>query len=116
MKMPCRISDLSCIEHVFYDVDDRFIRIWASVPERMLSITSSILEDAQQTLRCRLNPNLVFVLADHLQFAIQRKEKGISFDMGVSFEIAYLRSHRDGDRTPGAGTGQPFPVCWTAGQ
>lgn len=90
LKMPCRISDLSCIEHVFYDVDDRFIRILHSVPERMLSITSSILEDAQQTLRCRLNPNLVFVLADHLQFAIQRKEKGISFDMGVSFEIAYL--------------------------
>lgn len=89
LKMPCRISDLSCIEHVFYDVDDRFIRILHSVPERMLSITSSILEDAQQTLRCRLNPNLVFVLADHLQFAIQRKEKGISFDMGVSFEIAY---------------------------
>ena len=34
-----------------------------------------------------LNSNLTFILADHIQFAIERKEKNIDFNYPIRYDI-----------------------------
>lgn len=90
IKMPCQLNDMNRIDHVFYDLDDRFKKVLSSVSTSMLEVSDYIFDLAQRELKVRLNPNLIFVLADHLQFALKRVQRGIIFDIGISYEISYL--------------------------
>lgn len=90
VKMPCEISDLSIIDDVYYNYNERYLRILTSVPEGLIEISSKIVAFAQKKLKVQLNKNLIFVLADHINFALIRSKKGIDFDMGITFEITYL--------------------------
>lgn len=90
LKMPCQLNDMNRIDHVFYDLDDRFKKVLSTVSISMLEVSDYIFDLAQRELKVRLNPNLIFVLADHLQFALKRAQRGIIFDIGISYEISYL--------------------------
>lgn len=90
LKMPCEIRDLDKIEEIYYNDNDRYLHILKSVPEKLLEASSKVVSYAQKKLKTKLNQNLVFILADHINFALQRQKKGINFDMGLSFEISYL--------------------------
>lgn len=90
LKMPCEIKDFEGIEEIYYNSHDRYLHILKSVPESLLEVSSKITSYAQKKLNTKLNQNLIFILADHINFAFIRQKKGIDFDMGLSFEISYL--------------------------
>ena len=41
-------------------------------------------------LECKLNPNLPFTLADHIQFAIERRKEGLDIDNPLSGDVAFV--------------------------
>lgn len=89
-SMPCELTDLSEIVRTYYDIKDQDISLIQSVSDDVLTISSEIFEFANKLIYTKLNPNLPFILADHIQFCLERIEKGISFQMPIYYDIQYL--------------------------
>ncbi|WP_099467372.1 PRD domain-containing protein [Konateibacter massiliensis] len=87
MKMPCELEDLSQISRTFYDINDKYIELINEIPEEVLKVSIEIVDYAKRKLGSKLNPNLIFTLADHLNFAIDRHKKGITFDFPLSYDF-----------------------------
>lgn len=84
---PYLLDDLSKITMTFYQVDYYYYNILNNLPADIIDMSVSIVKYAQEFLDTILNPNLVFILADHFNFAIYRLEKYGRYDQVYSFEI-----------------------------
>lgn len=89
-KVPYELTDLSKIERTFYDIDPKYLDMIAELPQPILLASASIAEDAEMELDCQLNPNLPLTLADHLSFAVERLEKGITVTAPIAYDIRHL--------------------------
>lgn len=76
-KVPYELKDLSEIKMTFYKLESHFEKLITEIPEDILTVSSEIVMYAQNKLQGKLNATLVFSLADHIRFAIQRYEKGL---------------------------------------
>lgn len=112
-RMPHVLTGDDDVSRVFYDVSKGAAGALADIDDRVLLAASDIVELAKMELEdVRLNPNLPFTLADHLQFAIQRVNEGMYAPNPLSDEVAFvypaeLRVARTGvamvnKRVPGA--------------
>ncbi len=72
---PYELNDLSKIDRTFYDVDFNQLETLNDIPEEVLNVSLKILDLAQQEIKTCFNGNLLFTLADHINFAIERKKK-----------------------------------------
>lgn len=91
-KMPCKVSDLSKITRTYYDVDERYFNLIQQIPDDVIKQSIRIVDYASTKLNQKLNSNLFFTLADHINFAIKRARKGIKFKFGITYEMQYLHS------------------------
>lgn len=89
-KVPYELDDLSIIERTFYDVDSRYMKMISELPQSIIMASADIAEEAEIELRCRLNPNLAFTLADHLYFAIERLRSGIDLMTPIAYDVKHL--------------------------
>ena len=83
------LTDLSQIEKTFYDVDKRYYTALADIPEKVFLLVSRECTAIKQQLKVKLNPNLPFILADHICFAVERCRKGMSIPMPYIYELEY---------------------------
>lgn len=60
------------------------------VPTEILLVADEIAALAGEELDCPLNPNLRFLLADHLNFAIQRCRSGLSLNTPLAYDVKHL--------------------------
>lgn len=88
--MPYELTDLSKIQRTFYDVKSNYIPLATSLPEDMIMLSADIVELAQESLSCNLNPNLTFTLADHLSFAVERCLNGIELNTPLVYDVAHF--------------------------
>lgn len=56
----------------------------------LLSVTEKILSLGEKELQLAINPTLFFTLADHLRYAIERKEQNVDIDAPFQWEIPHL--------------------------
>lgn len=84
---PSYIEDESAIQRSFRDISPEMYDAVASLSDDVIIIASGIVDIARNELNCPLNPNLVFTLADHLQFAIDRARKGASIKNPLYEEV-----------------------------
>lgn len=89
MKMPCDLADMSLVSHTYYSLDERAISLIGKIQEEIIDVADKIVNTAKVTLNKKINPNLTFTLADHIQFAIVRSEQGIRFGTGIAYEIQF---------------------------
>lgn len=89
-KVPYELTDLSVIDRTFYDVDPKYLSMIAGLPQPILMASAEIAEQAEIELHCRLNPNLPFTLADHLNFAVERLKNGIDLTTPIAYDICHL--------------------------
>lgn len=89
-KMPCILKDLSKVSRTYYDVDERYFTLIQQIPEDVMKLSVKIVDYASAKLNQKLNANLIFTLADHIKFTIERAEKGIVFQYGITYEMKYL--------------------------
>ncbi len=87
-RMPYEMDDVSSIQRVFRDVSTSVATALASLDDNILLAASDIVELARMELDCKLNPNLPFTLADHIQFAIQRQAEGIFIVNPLADDVA----------------------------
>lgn len=89
-KMPCVIEDLNLITRTYYDIDSKYIGLINEIPEEILDISSNIVEYLKRKIEAQLNPNLVFTLADHINFCIERYKKNIMFSYPLAYDYKIL--------------------------
>lgn len=80
VKPPYEI-DLSRVERTFYNITSDQMALFNGISSEYFHIAMKIVDYASTQLKSSLNPNLVFILADHISFSIERKKKGLKVNM-----------------------------------
>jgi len=88
-SMPYEVTDLSLIDRTYYNIDPSHQKLLETVPSELLSFVSHLVDVATDKLDGELNPNLVFILADHINFAINRTRQGMTLGLPYSEELAF---------------------------
>lgn len=89
-EMPYEISDMSNIERTFYDVDSMYIDLASQIPEVVLNVAIKVVDMVRMQITEPISSNLVFTLADHINFAIERREKGIVITAPLQYDVQNL--------------------------
>ncbi len=83
--------DQSASNQIFVPVENtkskQFEELMDDIPIDILTITQEIIVEAQKLLECEFNKSLYLILADHLNFAVQRVRDGIVITNRVFWEI-----------------------------
>ena len=88
-EMPKELS-LAQIERTFYDVDDKYQPLLTELPAAVLDFSARIVDIARNELSYQLNPNTVFTLADHINFAMERARKHIRVKMPLAYDVEQM--------------------------
>lgn len=89
IKPPYEI-DLKKVERTFYNLNPNFINMIQDISVEAFEIADKVMNYASIVLDCELNANLVFTLADHLNFAIKRHEQGVNLKLPIVTDIEQL--------------------------
>lgn len=75
--------------YVLQDDDNEayFIELLKSIPAEMLDIAKRIVDTASDELETNLPANLVFPLADHIGFTVERLRSGMTISHPLTWEI-----------------------------
>lgn len=88
-QVPYELNDLSRIDRTYYDIDSKYIGLLSEIPESTFILVSRLVEIVKGKINVQLNPNLVFILADHVHFSITRYEKGMNLALPYSYELEF---------------------------
>ena len=88
--MPYELTDLSKVSRTFYDVKAEYLSLLSEIPDEIVLAADDIAETARDELDSPLNPNLTFVLADHLNFAIQRSRADVNVETPLAYDVRHL--------------------------
>lgn len=81
----------SKIEKVFriksQSVAEQFKELLANMPLEHAQISNDIISYAKSTLKLKLNQSIYVTLTDHINFAIERYQKGINLENALLWEI-----------------------------
>lgn len=89
-KTPYELTDLSKIDMTFYRVSSQTVQMLTTILEDVIMVSSKIVQLAQTKLQNQFSTNVVFSLADHISFAIERIKKNEIFDFSLSYDIQHL--------------------------
>lgn len=89
IKAPCEV-DMTRIERTFYDVDPIYLQTIQSIPEKILEVSAEIVDFARLKVEYLINSSIVFTLADHITFAIQRVEQNMNLEMPIYYDVRTL--------------------------
>ena len=85
------VIDNSKIEKVFriksQGVAEQFKELLANMPLEHAQISNDIISYAKSTLKLKLNQSIYVTLTDHINFAIERYQKGITLENALLWEI-----------------------------
>ena len=78
---------LSQVERTFYNVDERYVTAINDLPQDVIAFTVPLVDYIRGELSYQLSPNFVFILADHLAFAIKRARESIKVRMPLAYDV-----------------------------
>jgi beta-glucoside operon transcriptional antiterminator len=81
---------LCLITRTFYDVENKYLGLLNEIPDVIISISAKLIDLARSRIDFELNPNVIFTLADHINFSIQRYKKNIKVKMPLHNDIEQL--------------------------
>lgn len=88
-EMPRELK-LSEVERTFYDLDENGIHVMSDLPPQVILFAAGIIDVAAVRLPYQLSPNAVLLLADHINFAIERVRKNIRVRMPLAYDIQQM--------------------------
>lgn len=89
-KVPRKIEDITKIDRSYYDVDDVYVSMINNIPEEIIAISNKIIDQARLLINNPISSNIVFTLADHIQFCIQRYEKNMDVKLPIVYDIQHF--------------------------
>lgn len=85
-KMPYEITDLSAIDRTFYNISSNLLELIGELPDEIIEFSARMLNTING-LHYEYNQNVVLTLADHIEFALERKRKAITVRMPLVYEV-----------------------------
>lgn len=76
-ETPYELQDLSKVDRTFYNVSRDYWALMNTISPDIIEFTAQIIDSISHRIPYDLSPNIVFMLSDHISFAIQRAKKGI---------------------------------------
>lgn len=72
------------------DLNHQAGQLLEGLSPEILATTEKIVDLGEEKLKPKLNSGILFTLADHLRFALDRKEQGLDIDTPFQWEIPHL--------------------------
>lgn len=89
---PYTLNDLSKIEQTYYNINKKYYGLFKDIPEDLFILIGKLLNAIKAKTSYQFNPNLSFILADHINFALERTKKGLGSIITYSYELEYQYS------------------------
>ena len=89
-KIPCTITDLSCISNTYYDYDEKYLSLITDIPRAVIDTSILIYKKLISRINCVVNDSLPFILADHINFSIERHKKGIDIQLPLYYDLQQM--------------------------
>ncbi len=89
-KKPPYELQLSEIDRTYYDVDEIYVSMIRDLPDDVLKVSDEIILYARKKYDIVFSSNIVFTLADHLNFAIKRNKENIKVKLPIVNDIEQL--------------------------
>lgn len=89
-SVPREVYDITIINRSFYDIDESYISMIKDIPDSIIEIATEIIDKAREVLECPINSTIVFTLADHIHFSIQRYKKKMNIKLPIIYDIQYF--------------------------
>lgn len=87
---PYELDDLSKIDRTYYGVNSSYMGLVNEIPEEVFEVAAKIVDMAVNYIDCELSSNLVFTLADHINFAIERNQRNMNLRNPFLYDIWYF--------------------------
>lgn len=82
--------DISQIQRTFYDINPNYIQMINLMPEEVIDLSIQVVDYARNQLDCLFNSNIIFTLADHINFAIKRYKENLIISMPIYYDIQHM--------------------------
>lgn len=89
-KMPYVLNDLSKIWRTYYGINPVYLNLINEIPETIIVLSAKIVDTAKTKIKNEINSNIVFTLADHINFAVERYKKNMDIKMPFCYDIQHL--------------------------
>lgn len=89
-KKPPFEIELNQIDRTYYNVDDMYISMINDLPSEIIEVSSEIINYARNMIDNLTSSNIVFSLADHINFAITRTKKNIKINLPILYDVEQL--------------------------
>lgn len=89
-KKPPYELELSQIQRTYWGIDPIYISMINDIPAEILEISDQIVNYARQKMDNPISSNIVFTLADHISFAVQRQKENLKVRLPIAQDIRYL--------------------------
>ncbi|ENY88566.1 hypothetical protein HMPREF1094_01017 [[Clostridium] innocuum 2959] len=74
-KIPYELTDLNKIWRTYYGINPSYLGLLNEISEDVFALSIKITDQAKMRIMNEINSNIVFTLADHINFAIDRYKK-----------------------------------------
>lgn len=82
--------DIAKVQRTFYDIDPMYMQMIQNIPVETIELSAQIIDYARAKVEYLMNSSIVFTLADHLSFAIQRYQKNMVIEMPIYYDVKAL--------------------------
>ena len=82
--------DIKDVERTYYDVDPMYYSMINDIPEEVLDIATKIVDKASLVIENPFGSNIIFTLADHINFSIERNKKNMDIKLPFVYDIEHL--------------------------
>lgn len=89
-EVPYEIDTLKCIQRTYYDINPIYYDLLNQVPTEIFDLSYDIFQLYRDKFNSTISNNIVFTLADHIHFAIERCRKNIQIDNPLQYDIKHL--------------------------
>lgn len=82
--------DLAKIERTFYNLNREYIHMLDDLSPQAFKVADIVIHYAADKLLCELNDNLLFSLADHIDFALERFHRNLNQKLPIFHDVEHL--------------------------
>lgn len=87
LKSPYTITDMSVVDKTFYSVKNEYVSLLQEIPEDVIQLCIDSVDYARSIIKYEINEPLYFILADHINYAIQRARQGLFMQLPLFHDI-----------------------------
>lgn len=81
---------LADVERTFYNVEPEQQRFLQDLPVDVVLFSAKVMDIVKNELPYELSSNAVFLMADHISFAMERIRKGIRIKMPLAYDVQQM--------------------------